>query len=117
MSRVPENRRATARFPTLTAILARTTIEAPSTKHFMSQTRNITFTERLKEIDSFFQGTDRVHQTMHRVADRLEAANISYAIAGGMAVNAHRHERTTKDVDFLVNQAGFTEFKRRFVPQ
>lgn len=83
----------------------------------MSQTRNITFSERLKEIDMFFQGTDRVHQTMHRVADRLEAANIPYAIAGGMAVNAHRHERTTKDVDFLVNQAGFMEFKRCFVPQ
>src|SRR5437762_14130988 len=75
------------------------------------------FEERLREIDMFFQGTDRVHQTMRRVADKLEEAQIPYAIVGGMAVNAHRHERTTKDVDFLLTAEGLTVFTRLFVDQ
>ncbi len=60
------------------------------------------FTDRLQEISMFFDGTDRVHQAMRRIADLFDAVGIRYAIAGGMAVNAHRHVRTTKDVDFLV---------------
>jgi hypothetical protein len=72
------------------------------------------FRDRLKEIDMFFQGKDPVHQTMRRLARRLEKAGISYAIVGGMAVNAHRYRRTTGDVDFLMNARGFAEFRRRF---
>lgn len=63
----------------------------------------------------FFQGTDRVHQTMRRVAEKLEQANIPYAIVGGMAVNAHRHERTTKDVDFLLTSDGLDAFIQQYV--
>jgi hypothetical protein len=70
------------------------------------------FAERLREIDMFFQGTDRVHQTMRRVAAQLDAAGISYAIVGGMAVNAHRHERTTKDINFLLSAEGFAAFRQ-----
>jgi hypothetical protein len=44
---------------------------------------------------------------MRRVAAALDAAGIHYAIVGGMAVNAHRHERTTRDVDFLLSSSGF----------
>lgn len=54
----------------------------------------------------FFQGNDRVHQTMRRVCERLTAANVRYAVVGGMAVNAHRHQRTTRDVDLLLTAAG-----------
>jgi hypothetical protein len=70
------------------------------------------FNERLREISMFFEGSGRVHQTMRRVAAHLDAAGISYAIVGGMAVNAHRHERTTKDVDFLLTAAGFAAFRQ-----
>ncbi len=58
----------------------------------------------------FFQGNDRVHETMNRVARRLESAGIPYAIVGGMAVNAHGHQRTTGDVDFLLTSASFNAF-------
>jgi hypothetical protein len=75
------------------------------------------FRQRLKEIDLFFEGRGREHQTMRRLAKRLEKAGIPYAIVGGMAVNAHRHERTTKDVDILLTGEGFAEFRRRFVPK
>ncbi len=64
----------------------------------------------------FFDKTDRVHQTMFRVAGRLDAAKIPYAIVGGMAVNAHRHVRTTKDVDFLLTSEGVNTFVGLFVP-
>jgi hypothetical protein len=70
------------------------------------------FRGRLKEIDMFFQGTARVHQTMRRVAAALDGAGIPYAIVGGMAVNAHRHERTTGDVGFLMTSAGIAAFLR-----
>lgn len=60
----------------------------------------------------FFEGTGRVHQTMRRVAACLEVAGIRYAIVGGMAVNAHRHERTTRDVDFLLTAEGFAAFRK-----
>jgi hypothetical protein len=60
----------------------------------------------------FFQGNDAVHETMRRVAAALDRAGIPYAIAGGMAVNAHRHSRTTKDVDLLLTAVGFSKFKQ-----
>jgi hypothetical protein len=81
----------------------------------VSPTRPFSFMERVKEIDMFFQGKDPVHQTMRRTARRLEKAGISYAIVGGMALNAHRYRRTTEDVDFLLTAEGFQEFQRRFV--
>src|SRR5665213_16856 len=70
------------------------------------------FIDRLREIDMFFQGTDRVHDTMRRIAKVLDTAGIAYAIVGGMAVNAHGHERTTGDVDFLVTAEGFAVFRQ-----
>jgi hypothetical protein len=73
------------------------------------------FTDRLKEIDLFFQKKDPVHATMNRLAGRLERAGIAYALMGGMAVNAHKYVRTTGGVDFLLTPEGFAEFKRLFV--
>src|SRR5437868_11560517 len=70
------------------------------------------FARRLQEIDMFFQGSDRVHQTMRRVAERLEQSGITYAILGGMAVNAHQHRRTTHDVDFLLSAPGLAAFNQ-----
>lgn len=63
----------------------------------------------------FFDGNDKVHLTLRRVAAALDSAGISYAIVGGMAVNAHEHERTTKDVDFLVTSQGFETFEKLIV--
>jgi hypothetical protein len=75
------------------------------------------FWHRLKEIDMFFEGRGREHTTLRRLVKRLEKANIPYALMGGMAVNAHRHERTTKDVDVLLTPEGVAEFCLRFVPK
>jgi hypothetical protein len=72
----------------------------------------IPFSQRLTEIGMFFHGDDRVHQAMRRLAGQLEAAGIRYAIIGGMAVNAHHHQRTTKDVDFLLSAQGLAAFRK-----
>jgi len=75
------------------------------------------FSDRLKEIDLFFQKKDPVHATMKRLARRLEKAGIAHALMGGMAVNAHHYVRTTGDVDFLLTPEGFARFKSLFVPR
>jgi hypothetical protein len=73
------------------------------------------FRERLKEIDMFFLGRGREHQTLRRLARNLKKAGVPYAIMGGMAVNAHGAERTTRDVDVLLTPEGFEPFQRAFV--
>src|SRR5205809_7949820 len=75
----------------------------------------LSFTQRLREIDMFLQGKDPVHQTMRRAAHRLARAGIPYAVVGGMAVNAHRYQRTTADVDLLLTADGLAAFRQRFV--
>ncbi len=79
--------------------------------------RPFSFWKRLEEIGMFFEGRSPQHRTMRRLVKNLEKAGISYAIMGGMAVNAHRYERTTGDVDVLMACEGFDEFRRRFVPK
>jgi hypothetical protein len=71
----------------------------------------ITFDECLQEIGMFFEGTSAVHQTMNRVCAALESLGITYAVVGGMAVNAHGHRRTTDDVDFLLRPEDLTTFR------
>lgn len=75
------------------------------------------FTARLKEISMFFEGNDRVHKTLRRLAKFLAKAGIPYAVMGGMAVNAHRYQRTTGDVDVLLTREGFEAFCCQIVPK
>jgi hypothetical protein len=72
---------------------------------------------RLKEIDMFFEGRGREHKTLRRLVKNLEKADIPYVVIGGMALNAHRYQRTTGDVDVLLTPEGLAEFRRRFVPR
>lgn len=65
----------------------------------------------------FFAGKDEVHKTLRRLVRRLQRAAIPYAIAGGMAVNAHKVRRTTADVDFLLTPNAFDDFVASFVPK
>jgi hypothetical protein len=54
---------------------------------------------------------------MRRDIKQLDKARIPYAIVGGMAVNAHGHQRTTDDLDVLLTADGLAEFRKRFVPK
>src|SRR5262249_8091219 len=54
---------------------------------------------------------------MRRLVKKFQKAKIPYAIMGGMAVNAHNYERTTKEVDVLLSREGVQRFLTRLVPQ
>jgi len=60
----------------------------------------------LIELERFFMGEDKVHQALHRISEKLRELGIPYAVAGGMALNAHGFRRATVDVDVLVTEDG-----------
>jgi hypothetical protein len=73
--------------------------------------------KRLWEIEMFFQKNDPVHQSLRRLARRLERSGIPYAVMGAMAVNLHGAQRTTKDVDVLLTKEGLEQFRRELLPK
>lgn len=68
----------------------------------------------LEEAEKFFMREDRVHRTLRRLAQRLEQLKIPYAVADGMALVAHGYERTTVDVDLLVDARGLEAIHEHF---
>ncbi len=57
----------------------------------------------------------KVHHTLQRLAQMLEAASIDYAIVGGMALNLLGYTRETVDVDILLTPQGLERFHERLV--
>jgi hypothetical protein len=64
--------------------------------------------DAIRELDRFFAGTGRVHQTLNRVSRYLCDVKIPYAVAGGLALNAHGFLRATIDVDVLISEQSLT---------
>ncbi len=60
----------------------------------------------MDEGDRHFRGEDAVFKTLRKIAGRLESIGVPYAIAGGMALQAHGFRRLTVDVDILVTREG-----------
>lgn len=56
-------------------------------------------------------GTSDVHVALDRVTRKLDELGIDYAICGGLAVNAHGHQRATTNVDVLLTDQGLAKFK------
>jgi len=71
--------------------------------------------KRLREVAMFFDHSAPVHSTLAKLTNQLYAAAIPYAIVGGMAVNIHGAERTTRDVDVLLTSDGLTRFREHCV--
>lgn len=63
----------------------------------------------MRQLGRFFMGDDPVHLTLRRIAGKLDELGVAYAVAGGMALNAHGHRRATLDVDVLVTPEGLKE--------
>jgi hypothetical protein len=86
-----------------------------------SETLSLTYEQRLNqdrkwamdEGDRFFAGEDQVFKTLRRIGRRLDELDIPYAIAGGMALNAHGFRRLTIDVDILVTLDGLKKIHER----
>jgi hypothetical protein len=66
----------------------------------------------LSSASEFFMRDDPVFKTLRSITAKLEAMNIPYAVAGGMALVAHGYDRTTADVDILVTSEGLAEIHR-----
>jgi hypothetical protein len=69
----------------------------------------------LQEVDDFFRGESKVHQTMERIARLLEDLQVDFALAGGLAVGFRGHLRLTVDVDILISAEGLERFKERWL--
>jgi hypothetical protein len=65
--------------------------------------------------DDFFMKKGIVFETMRRLAQRLEAEGISYAVIGGMALAAHGYIRMTLDIDVLLTSEGLARFREKLV--
>jgi len=69
------------------------------------------FEKMLLEVDGFLVGASKVHDTLQRLARRLEELHIEFALAGGLAVGVRGHLRLTVDIDILITAAGLARFK------
>ncbi len=60
----------------------------------------------LSEGSRHFEEDSAVFKALHRIAQRLAALGIPYAVVGGMALFRHGLRRFTEDVDILVTKDG-----------
>jgi hypothetical protein len=69
----------------------------------------------LREAGDYFAKGGRLHETVRRLAGRLEAEGIAYALLGAMALGRHGYVRMTDDVDVLLTRDGLELFRERLV--
>ncbi len=69
----------------------------------------------LREASAYFAGEGRLHSALRRLAERLDAEGIPYALLGGLALAEHGYPRLTEDIDLLVTPAGLECFHERLV--
>ena len=63
----------------------------------------------IEEASRFLMGAGPVHESLEKIAKKLDALAIPYAVCGGMALVAHGYDRTTVDVDVLVTAEGLSK--------
>ena len=56
----------------------------------------------MDQADGYFRKDNAVFASLRRIARRLDALNLPYAVVGGLALYEHGYERLTVDVDLLV---------------
>ncbi len=69
----------------------------------------------VREAGAYFGKGGRLVETLRRLAARLDAEGIPYALVGGMALGEHGYLRMTEDVDILLSPSGLQRFCDRFV--
>jgi hypothetical protein len=67
----------------------------------------------MDEGDRHFRRDSDVFRAMRKIARRLEDLGISYAVAGGMSLDAHGFRRLTIDVDILVTRESLKTIHER----
>lgn len=69
----------------------------------------------LHEASEFFMNGGDVEKTLLRLAGRLEAEGIEYALVGALALGRHGLKRMTDDIDVLLTRDGLERFHTRCV--
>lgn len=69
----------------------------------------------LREASAYFAGSGVLHVTLHRLAQRLAAEGIAYALIGGLAMAEHGYVRLTEDIDLVLTVNGLEQFHHRLV--
>ncbi|MBN1661097.1 MAG: nucleotidyltransferase family protein [Anaerolineae bacterium] len=69
----------------------------------------------LREASLFFAARGLLRQALRRLAERMTAAKIPYALLGGLALFEHGYPRLTEDIDLLMTPEGLAQFRERFV--
>ncbi len=69
----------------------------------------------LREAGAYFAGAGALHITLERLAQRLQAEGIAYALIGGLAMAEHGYARLTEDIDLVLTPAGLDRFGQRLV--
>ncbi|MGL6097231.1 MAG: hypothetical protein ACRC7O_15715 [Fimbriiglobus sp.] len=67
----------------------------------------------LLEGSMHFERESSVFRSMEKIAARLEAIKVPYAVCGGMAMFLRGYRRFTEDVDLLVTRAGLALLHER----
>jgi hypothetical protein len=67
----------------------------------------------LREGSMHFEKESAVHQSLRRIARRLDDLGIPYAVVGGMAMFLHGYRRFTEDVDILVTKESLATIHER----
>ena len=73
------------------------------------------FDSTVREAGAFFVKRGPLHETLRRLAARLDAEGIAYALVGGMALGGHGYVRMTEDIDVLLTADGLARFTERCV--
>jgi hypothetical protein len=73
------------------------------------------FDATVREAGDFFVKRGPLHETLRRLAARLDAEGIPYALIGGMALGGHGYVRMTEDVHVLMTAEGLVRFTERCV--
>lgn len=69
----------------------------------------------LDESSLYFEGQGRVHQSLRKIASKLDHLGVPYAVVGGLAMFFHGYRRYTDDVDILVSADGLKKIHRELV--
>src|SRR5688500_2417758 len=67
----------------------------------------------LNEGGLFFEQRSRAHLALRKIAKRLDALKIPYAVSGAMALFHHGYRRFTEDVDLLVSRQALREIHQK----
>jgi hypothetical protein len=67
----------------------------------------------LRESSDYFERKGSVMETLYRLAEVLDSADIPYSVAGALALREHGYVRNTVDIDILITSEGLQRFHEK----